>query len=391
MLGDQLRGGTGGGVIVSAKSVGGLAAVGRAVSLASEAVAKRKLAVWRGDDVQKARVTATWQARLFRGNPNERESWFDVFEQTEASLTGRNNALWLKLKDDLGRIAAVYFISRERFEARWNKDTRRAEYRIRDGSGSSWSDWLDSSNVLHFRVGHAEPGSLVAPTPIEIYRDALRAALSKVRFESNHYDHGILNSLAVTFPLGVKPEQARRFRDMMKAEHGGVENSAGTRVFGNGATVSDIGISLADAQFIESMNFDVEQISRIYRVAASLLGGATGANVRAAPTPEHEEDRWYRYGLEPRLTRIEETIKADPDFFGSASRDYPGFLAAQVRGDVTAESERIVREVQSGLITPNEGRAEKGYPPHPDGDILQITPVGGTPNDVPPSPAPAGN
>lgn len=380
--------GQGGGAAVTGRSIGGLPAADLAIRIASQAVAKRKrIDVWRGDDELRRRITGTWQARFFAGQPNERDSWFDVFEQLEASLTSRNNGYWLKLRDEQGRVGAVYTQHPDNVEARWNRDARQAEYRLRNGDAGDWSDWLTSEDVLHFRVGYPEPGALVSPSPVQRFRTAFAAALAKGRYEGVLYEGGVLDSVAVTFPLGVKPEQARQFRDMMKDQHGGVENRDKVRVFGDGATVSTIGLTPSDAQFIEAMNFDVEQIARIFGLVASLLGASAGAGVRAAPLPEHEEARWYRL-LEPRLARIEERVRADPSFFGAGARDYPMFPPVAIRGDIATESERLVREVQAGITLVDEARAEQGKPPLPNGagQVPQITPVGGAPN---PADAPA--
>jgi hypothetical protein len=75
-------------------------------------------------------------------------------------------------------------------------------------------------------------------------------------------------------------------------------------------------------------------------------------------------------------------IGADPSFFGPGSRDYPQFVASRTRGDWTTEVESIVSLTQAGVILPDTGAAELGFPPLPDGagQIPQITPVGGAPN-----------
>jgi phage portal protein BeeE len=261
------------------------------------------------------------------------------------------------------------------------------EYRIRSVDGNGWTDWLGPSSSSTSTSAASSPDCLIAPTPIEQFRDVLKAALSKVRFEGNHYEEGIMNSLAVVFPEERDARAGARYREAMRDEHGGIENSAGVRAFGGGATLHEIGISLADAQFIESMNFDVEQIARIYKITASLLGVGAGGSQRTAAHPEHEEDRWYRFGLEPRLTRIEERFSSDPDFFGSSARDYPAF--ASRRSAPTSRPSRPARPRGAGRhqAHPNEARAEKGLPPLPNGggQIPQITPVGGAPNDVAPA------
>jgi HK97 family phage portal protein len=387
------RGGQTGGTAVTGRNVNGLPAYNRAIAIASQAVAKRRqIRVFRGEDSDRRRVTTTWQARFFAGQPNERDSWFSIFEQTEASLTARNNAIWLKLADALGRVISAYVIHPDNVQPRWNKLAGRIEYRIRLDASADWSDWLTSSEILHFKVGYLEPGAIWAPSPIQIFRDTLGAALAKVRFEKNLYDKGVMQQIAAVFPAGITKEQAEKFKDVFQGAAGGVDNSSGVRVFGGGVDIHTIGLSMVDAQFVEAMNLDVEQVARITGVTASLLGGATGAGVRTAPTPEQEEDRWHRYGLETRLGRIEETIKADPSFFGVGARDYPEFAPAPIRADAKTESDILVHEVQGGVITQNEARAAKGMPPSSDprADELQFTPVGGAVNDNT-SPSSGGN
>ncbi len=93
---------------------------------------------------------------------------------------------------------------------------------------------------------------------------------------------------------------------------------------------------------------------------------------------------WLRFGLGPELERIESTLAADDDLFPSQGRSiYPQFdTEGFVRGDIGTEATVMQGFVQAGILTPDEARALKGYPPHPKGvgAIPQITPVGGAPN-----------
>jgi HK97 family phage portal protein len=373
---------------VTGRTVGGLPAADLAIRLASQSVALRKrIDVWRGPVNDRRRIETTWQARFFAGQPNERDPWLLVLEQTEASLTSRNNGYWLKLHDAARRVAAVHVIHPDCVKARWNSASQRAEYRIRVDDTGGWSPWLGTDQILHFKVGYPEPGSIWCSSPVQRFRTALGSALAKGRFENDFYDRGLMQALAVVFDKDVKPEQARRFRELMQNEHGGVDNGHGTRVFGGGVTLETIGLSMADAQFIEGMQFDVEQIGRIFNVTPSLLHATAGHGSRNAPTPEHEEDRWFRYGLEPRLARIEDTVQTDSAFFGPGARDTVEFSTALVRADAKTESDILVHEVQAGIRTSNEARAVRGLPPLPGGDQIQVTPVGGAPNASPSPPA----
>jgi HK97 family phage portal protein len=375
------------GVAVTAGAVAGLPAASRAISVAAEAVGKLELGIWRGKGVDRRRVATTWQARFFSGQPNERDTWQLVWEQTEASLTARNSAYWLKIPNETtGQVEAVYVKHPSHVDLRWNTKTRRIEYRVRVDFNSPWSGWITSADILHFRVGFADPGCLVPPTPIELHRDSLGAALARVRYEGGFYERGHAGVAAV-FPGEVSPEQAKKWEAVYRSA-GGVDNAHGIRVFGGGATLERIGLTLDDAQFVESQSLSIDDCARIFRVQSSLLGG--GQKTDRPITPEHEEDRWLRYGLGPRLTRIEAFIAADPSFFGPGARDYPLFDTEGVlRGDLATEAEISLKKVQSGQWLVDEARARDGLAPLPNGagQIPQVVPVGGQQNPVPTPPA----
>jgi HK97 family phage portal protein len=379
---------------VTSRLVFGLPAWHAAVRLASQSVAEmRHLRVWRGEGTARKPVQSTWQARFFAGVPNDlQEPWYSVLAQTEASLTNSNNAYWLKITDDAGRVSVVYVPDPQAVEVKWSREKRTRLYRVRL-SDAAPTDWLDPQHVLHFRRLNL-PGCVKDPTPIEIHRDSLAAAVAKVRYEASYYDEGIMQSLAVTMPGEMKPDEADRWREVFQNSHAGSDNAHQVRVFGGGATVATVGLSLRDSQYIESMQMSIEDVARITGVQASLLGGTGSGGGRkddSAPiTPEHEQDRWWRYGLGPRLTQLEEWVKADPSFFGPAARDYPMFDSSSVfRGDLMTEAEIEHMQIQDGSLLADEARAKRGLPPLPNGlgQIPQIVPVGGTPNPTP-TPAP---
>lgn len=368
------------GVALTEGSVGGLPAAKEAIRLAAEGVGQRELGVFRGAGVERRPVRTTWQSRLFGGLPNDLgDSWRDVLEATEAALTARNNAYWRKERGLDGRVAWVRALHPDSVVARWSRERGRIEYRYQLEDGD-WSPWVGRETILHFRPAHLTMGGCVAPSPLRLHRDALRAALAKVAFEGGLYEEGVLEGLAVTFPQNVTKEEADAWRDVFQAEHGGVANRGKVRVFGGGVDVKTIGLSMEDAQYVESMRMSVDELARVFGVLASLIGG--GTNVTRPLSPEHEEMRWHRYGLEPRLTRITATINADPDFFAAHS-DYVMFTDVSAHADLATEALAIVRQVQAGILLVDEARALRGLPPLPGGvgQVPQITPVGGAPND----------
>jgi len=92
-------------------------------------------------------------------------------------------------------------------------------------------------------------------------------------------------------------------------------------------------------------------------------------------------ERFLKLDLAPRLARIEQAFRADRDFFGIDTDQFPEFLAdAVLRPDVKTRYEAYRLARQGGWLAPNEIRDRENLPPKEGGDEIQETPVGGAPN-----------
>ena len=376
------------GVPVTTLTVAGIPAVHAAITFAAEAVAILPMRVWRGEEPIPQRVGTTWQARLFRGSPNEQQkSWYHFWEAVQSSLDYRGNAYIWKSKDKSGRVVRMYALHPDQVYLRRETTTKRILYRVAFGGAyptppevSQYAAvTVGEETILHIR-GRGGSGELVSPSPITLFRSALAVAVAKQQYEANLYKQGVQGGLVVSFPGGTTVEQANRWRENFDADHAGTTNAGKTKVVGGGATVTQIGMTQKDAQFVDSIALSVNDVSRIFRIPAWFLGVDYKHDHPA--TPEHEQQRWAQHGLNPRLARIEAALYADPDLFG-ASQDYPAFDTQNlIRGDLATEADIAIRKVQAGIWLPDDARALDGLPPYPDGigQIPQITPVGGAPN-----------
>lgn len=412
-LGDfGISAGTGGqaaraaGVIVSASTVGGIPAVTAAVRRAAQEVASLQLGVYRGQGVGQQQVApdsrgdtgGRWQAKLFAGRPNDQQDRFQFKEAIEESLSYRGNAyIWKNVDPASGRVLEWYALHPDQVLPSFIGGERSYWIGISgwfvDPMGRGWGFVRrDSRTILHIR-GFGDGGSWIAPSPIMRHASALGTNLARVRYEESLYDKGAAVALAVTFPERMTAAQAKEWRDLWQDTYGGPHNAGRTAVLGGGAQVQSIGLSQVDAQFVESQQFSIEDVARIFNVPASLIGGGHGTKGDHPLTPEHEQQRWLAYGLSPRLFRIESALAADPDLFPTGTDVYyPWFNTTRLlRGDLATEAMISLQKVQSGQWLVDEARALDGLPPLPGGagKVPQIVPVGGGPNpDTPALPAP---
>lgn len=383
-----------GGQIVTHETARGVPAVNLAVRIAAQAVAVLDLGVFRGQGSLRERVTTGWRARLLEGPPNERQTWYEVKETTEESLSFRGNAfLWKSVDPATAQVVELWALHPDQVMLR--VEGGRVQYRVSVARGyvdpvgqGDGVYTVGPETILHIK-GFGGGGRLLAPSPVELHRRSIASALAKIAHEDATYERGASIGLAVTYPETMTPEKARAWRDLWRETYEGPQNAGRTAVLGGGASIQRIGLSMTDAQFVEAMGFGVEEVARIFNVQPSLLGVTKGDKPLS---PEHEEDRWLRYGLGPRLARIEAALRADPQLFGPAVRVYPRFLTEDVvRGDLLTEDAIAHQQIQDGRLMPDEWRIPRGLPPLPDGlgMIPQIVPVGGAPNPVPAAAPPA--
>lgn len=380
--------GSAAGVSVTHSAVAGIPAVHTAVTFAAEAVAGLPMRVWQGEGPLKTKAAGTWQYRLFSRQPNPMQSRFAFWEAVQSSLDFRGNAFIWKTKRDNGWIETMYALHPDQVEV----DSEGGSLVYQVIAGTNWATppemrrysrvKVDASTILHIR-GRGGMGQLKSPSPIALCRDALGTVLAKQQHEAAVYRHGTGDSLMVKFPGGVTPGQAAEWREGFMAEHGGPHNAGKIKVIGGGADITAIGMSQQDAQFVEAMNLAIQDIARIFRVPVWFLG--VDQKTDRPQSPEHEQDRWLRHGLAPRLNRIEAAINADPDLFGTADIYAMFDTSGLIRGDLATEADISLKKVQSGQWLVDEARAKDGLPPLPDGigQIPQIVPVGGTPYGVP--------
>lgn len=364
----------------------GIPAINRAARLRAEAIASLRLCCWSDNGPERVKRDTVWQAQLFNGPANEYQTRFGFWDTVEESMAYRNNAyIWKNVDPFTQKVIDWYALHPNQVSC---KSNGMYEVNVADGFldpvGRGRGKYVVGPDVvLHIR-GHGDGGTLEAPTLIQQYRSALAGPVGRQRHEARMWRRGTALQVAVSFPQGVSATQAEEWRESWRSNYEGTEGET-TAVIGGGATIQPIGMTAADAQFVEMAKLTVEDASRIMGVPANLLGVQLD---RAVPNLEQDLASWLRFGLGPECERIESALEADDELFGG-SHTYPAFDTQEfVRGDLMSEAQILVQLVQAGILTPDEARHVRGLDDLPDGAgaIPQITPVGGAPNPVAVSP-----
>lgn len=357
----------------------GLVAVGAAIRLYANTIASLTLDVYEGKDEKKKKRADAWQFQVLEF-PNDEVSRFAFFADLVSGLESCGNAFAWKAKLPRSkRVVALKILHPANMTIRRDQNTGELIYEWWDGRETKR---LNPDNVLHIR-GDTMGGGDVGYSPIQIHRQQLNTQLRREQFEGNHYQNDARPGVALLFPHGITPTQAEEWRDAWDAQHAGAANRGRTGALGGGATIQTFPINLEEQQWVESQKFDVQEVARMYGIPAALLEEGDHS------TSEEESLRWLKFGLGPRLVRIQKAFKADPDLFGPTEPLYPEFYVDEfLRSDAATMATVAHEKVQSGIWLVDEARAKEGMPPLPDGagKVPQIVPVGGqaNPGSTPP-------
>lgn len=351
----------------------GLPAVGAAIRLYAGTIASLTLNVFQGEDADKKKRSATWQYALFE-YPNDEKSRFSFFWDLAAGLESCGNAFIYKARMlRARRIAALKVLQPENMTVRRDQNTGELVYEWWNGRQTIR---FPTEDILHIR-GDTMGGGDIGYSPIQVHRMALKTQLQRERFEEGHYQNDARPGVALLFPQGISAKQAEEWRQAWDALHAGPANRGRTGVLGGGASIATFPINLEEQQWIESQKFSVEDVARMYGIPASMLEeGETDS-------PEEESLRWLKFGLGPRLVRIQKAFKYDSDLFGPTTPLYPEFYIDDfLRSDAVSMATVAKEKVQAGIWLVDEARAMEGKPPLKGGagQVPQITPVGGAPN-----------
>ena len=114
--------------------------------------------------------------------------------------------------------------------------------------------------------------------------------------------------------------------------------------------------------------FAVGQVARIYQLPPVFLQELSKGNYNNI---EHQDLHLVKHTLRRWVKKFEQELTLK--IFGRGSKRYVKLnLDGIMRGDFKTRIEAIVKAIQNGLMTPNEGRALENRAPMPGGDVLLV-------------------
>lgn len=369
---------------MSADQAAGLAPVFCAVRLVSETLGSLPIHVTQSKpDGTRGPVDHPLD-RLF-DSPNGAMSWSEFFECVVSHEELRGNSYSEIIRDGAGRPTALWPLKPG--TVRPERDGARVKYHVSTRSGVVEAD---QSRVLHLKFNVLSSDGITGADPVALLRADLDAARQARDHAANYLRRGGSPSAVLTHPSELSAQAAKRLRDDWEKIYGGSRNAGACMTLEEGMTFAAVGHDGEKTQLLQSRQFSVNDVARIWRVPPHLLADLTRSTFSNA---ESEIRSFVTLSLRPRIVRIEQAL--DRALLSDAERAAGLRIMlnadALLRGDTESRYRAHSIGIQNGWLSPNEVRQLEDLPAVEGLDSYQITPGAGIASGEPEAPATPGN
>ncbi|MGH9890955.1 MAG: phage portal protein [bacterium] len=369
---------TGAGVPVTESTSLGLTAVWRAVTLISAAAASMSLDTFRRvDETSKVKLSSFLDDPA--GSSPIPLTPFQWVETVTAHILLHGNAYLAHVYGGAGQIVGLSPLHPGSVSVEWHQHRPGEKlYRVSfaDGSQGEFTT-VDLTQIM----GLSTDG-LRGYSPIAVARHAIGTGIAGGRNAAATFASGATISGIVTPEDGedLTEDEARTIKSSLRAKLTGPENAGDIAVLNRRLKFAPWSFSAVDAQFIESRQFSVAEISRLYGVPRELLSEA-GATSWGTGIQELVRG-FLKFTLDPLLRRIESqlsTLLPSPRFVEFNRKQL-------LQGSPSEEIDLLLKQVNGGLLSVNEARGKMNLPPVASGDTLRLPPGSNPPEEGTPEP-----
>jgi len=304
---------------------------------------------------------------LLQNGPNEFMTAYQFWAWKQQSEDVFGNAYAVKEYDARGNVVALWPLESAGMTV--EHDSRQLLYRYTGDKDTAAGDY-HPHDIVHFK-GSILKSPWEGKSLIDITNETIGTGIDAEAFFEKLMTNG--NHFPVYFETdsGTNPKVVGDLKAQLKG-YAGVLQAGTTRVFGPGLHLKQNDMSLKDMDFEPQLRWNLEQISRIWRVPLPIINDMTHGTY----TNSEQAALWLaNYTMEPIVTGAEQVVKKSllqPGFYAKFNLD------GLMRGDYATRTQGYTNMIQNGSMTRNEVRVKEDLNPLPGLDEPVISLANGT-------------
>jgi HK97 family phage portal protein len=241
-----------------------------------------------------------------------------------------------------------------------------------DVSGIISGNDLTSKEIMHVR--HFGMAGYIGLNPIQKLRHDIGLSLRGKEHASGVFAHGAIAGRVIEAESIKSAELAREMQAQFDREYAGAHRTGKTPVMWGGAKLTEMGMNSSDAQLLELLKLEKEEIASLFGVPGFLVNSAE-KNTTWGSGLEEITKSFMRFSLRPRTNRICHTMKHNLLASNEKKRTrYVFETDAFTLGSFKDIIESANTAVASGILNPNEARELINLNPRDGGDVYRESP-----------------
>lgn len=317
---------------------------------------------------------------ILKQRPNAEQTPMGLFETQSAHGCLRGNAyMYIEKSKRNGRTLSLNHIDTDRVLVK--RKNGMLLYDVRPPLGESGrTETYTQDEISHFALFSAD--GVMGLSPLGFARHTFGLSLAQEKYASKLFLNGAMPR-GIIFQdkpeITIDPGELADAKSSWREANAGVDNAHKTVFLPGGLKYQQISLTPEDAQLLQSRQFQLSEIARIFRVPLHLLQELTRATFSNI---EHQSLEFVIHTIRPWLVRWEQTLTRDILTQRQLKEGYVIKFNHKelLRGDTETQSNALNTYVLNGTYSLNEARRELDKNPIQGGDKhlmpLNMTTVG---------------
>jgi HK97 family phage portal protein len=282
-----------GGMVVSDKTAMNFTAVWAAIRILSESVAQLPLNILETDNSgNKIKSTNHQLYNLIHRKPNDIMTTYTFIQKCMMDLLTRGNSFVFINRNTNGR--PIELLPLEVGKVKLVENEGVIYYELQDGG------IVDHYDILHFKIMSQD--GLVGISPIDVGANAIGYGLALQTYSSSFFANGAKVSGVLSTDRQLSDEAINRLRVSFNENYSNIQDSNKTMVLEEGLKFNQISLSNEASQMLQSREFSIAEISRLYNLPNHLLRDLTKSSFNNI---SEEGLNFVKYSLMPYLVMME--------------------------------------------------------------------------------------
>tara|TARA_R110002074_G_scaffold129305_2_gene270324 strand:+ start:1472 stop:2758 length:1287 start_codon:yes stop_codon:yes gene_type:complete len=344
------------GEVVSKEQALRVAAVWSCVRVLSETIASLPISLYERDENNQKKVKSDNPLNaLISQQPSPLFNSFMFFERIMVDLSLDGNSYAYIERNNGGFPIGLHPIKCNDVDVFISPKGRGVYYEIKQSDSENIYPKVGRVNGIDMiHIKGLSTNGIQGKSPIQMAAETLGIALALDKHAGAYFKNGSQLGGILKHPGTLKPETAKRLRESWSNNYSGTSNTGKTAILEEGMDFQARTIPNNQAQFIESRQYQISDICRIFRVPNHLvndLSNATYSNIEA------QQIDFVVHTITPWIKRIESELNAKLVPFKKRGSEYFKFnLTAILRGDSKARADYYRTLVNIGVMSPDEVR-----------------------------------